>query len=408
VKLRLSLTGLTEAATNPADRPIVKNQPPVLLSYAFRPFFLLGAVFAVLTLIIWLLTLHGVGLPGVTPYWHAHEMLFGLAMAAVAGFSLTAVANWTGRPAVKGAPLFWLLVSWMVGRLAMLFTLSLPAPLILTLDSFFPLLLCFLLGKEIIAGKSHRNFPIIAILVLVVLLNLLFHLGSGGWLPGSDRLSLYLLIHCLLLLITIIAGRITPVFTGNWLRQQGSTLQPVNSNALTLAAIVLTLLVGLSASFAPTHVLTGVLAFAAGLTHAYRLSQWKGLSTTSNPLLFVLHVAYLWLPIGYALLACAVFGWLFTPTAALHALTMGVIGGMVLAVTTRVSLGHTGRPLEAARLTVLAYWLLTLSVIFRVLSPLSTNKYMLMIDLSATSWVLAFGLFLWVYWPILTRAKPVK
>ena len=178
--------------------------------------------------------------------------------------------------------------------------------------------------------------------------------------------------------------------------------------ATPLFFIILTLLVGLSASFTPTSVLTGVLAFAAAITHAYRLSQWKGLSTTSNPLLFVLHVAYLWLPIGYTLLACAVFGWLFTPTAALHALTMGVIGGMVLAVTTRVSLGHTGRPLEAARLTVLAYWLLTLSVIFRVLSPLSTNKYMLMIDLSATSWVLAFGLFLWVYWPILTRAKPAK
>ena len=384
------------------------KQTPVLLSYAFRPFFLLGALFAILVLFAWLLTLHGSGSPVVTPYWHAHEMLLGFAMAAVAGFSLTAVANWTGRAAVHGAPLFWLLVSWLLGRLAMLFSLSLPTPLVLLLDSLFPALLCLLLSKEIIAGKSRRNYPLIAILVAVVFLNVLYHLGSGGWLPGSERLAVYLLIHCLLLLVTIIAGRIAPAFTGNWLRQQGTSLVPVTSNAVDQTALALTLAVGLAASFAPLHMLTGILAFIAALVHGYRLSRWKGLATTSNPLLFVLHVAYLWLPLGYGLLGCSVFGWVFTPTAALHALTMGAIGSMVLAVTTRVGLGHTGRPLQAARLTVLAYWLLTLAVILRVFGPLSQNSYMLLIDLSATGWVLAFALFLWVYWPILTRARVKK
>jgi len=386
----------------------MKNQTPVLLSYAFRPFFLLGAALAILVLLLWLMTLHGSGLPTITPYWHAHEMILGFAMAAVAGFSLTAVANWTGRPAVHGAPLFWLVSSWLLGRLAMLFAAPLPASLVLLLDSLFPVLLCLLLGKEIVAGKSRRNYPLIAIMVAVALFNLLYQLGAGGWLPGSDRLAIYLLIHTLLVLVTIIAGRIAPAFTGNWLRQQGKTLMPVNSDAINKAALALTILLGLSASFAPTHMLTGILAFIAALIHGLRLSRWKGLSTASNPLLFVLHVAYLWLPVGYTLLGCAVFGWIFTPTMALHALTMGAIGGMVLAVITRVGLGHTGRPLQAARLTVLAYWLLSLAVLLRVLGPLNSSSYMLMIDLSAAGWILAFGLFLWVYWPILTRAKPAR
>jgi len=161
----------------------------------------------------------------------------------------------------------------------------------------------------------------------------------------------------------------------------------------------------LSASFIPTHWATGVLAFATAIVHGFRLSRWKGMATTSNPLLFVLHVAYLWLPIGYALLACAAFGWLFTPSAALHALTMGAIGSMVLAVTTRVALGHTGRPLQAARLTVFAYWLLMLATLVRVLGPLTGKNYLLMIDLSATGWMLAFAIFTWVYWPILSRPR---
>lgn len=196
-----------------------------------------------------------------------------------------------------------------------------------------------------------------------------------------------------------------PGFTGNWLRQQGQDRLPVNSEFVNQAALVLTILVGLAASFRPMHPLTGVLAFSAAVVHGARLFRWRGLATISNPLLFVLHAAYLWVPVGYALLGCAIFGWIFTPTSALHALTMGAIGSMVLAVTTRVALGHTGRPLQAARLTVFAYWILMLAVLVRVLGPLSGGAYMLMIDLSALGWVLAFSIFTWVYWPILSRPK---
>ena len=379
--------------------------PPVLFSYAFRPFFLLNGIFAVVIVFLWVMALHGLGPANATALWHSHEMLVGFALAAVAGFSLTAVATWTGRPAVKGAPLVLLVAFWLAGRAAMLLNGQLPAGIVVSLDMLFPILLALLLSREIIAARNRRNYPLVVIVFGIAALNGLYHAGAVQRLPGMDRLAIYLLIHTLLLLVTIIAGRIVPSFTGNWLRQQGRDGMPVDTGGVNQATLALTLSTGLAASFLPMHWLTGLLAFATAGAHAYKLSRWQGMKTTSNPLLFVLHVAYLWLPIGYALLGCAVFGWLFTPAAALHALTMGAIGSMVLAVTTRVALGHTGRPLAASRLTVFAYFLLMLAVLGRVLSPLTGNAYLSMIDISAAGWMLAFALFTWVYWPILCRPR---
>jgi len=381
------------------------KKAPVLLSYAFRPFFLLNGLFAMLIICLWVMTLHGSGLPGATSLWHSHELLIGFAMAAVAGFSLTAVANWTGRPAIHGTPLALLVFCWLAGRIVMVLMAWLPASLVFFLDMLFPVLLGVLLSREIIAGRSRRNYPLVAIVFVIAGLNGLYQLGAGQWLPGYDRLAIYLLINTLLLLVVIIAGRIVPSFTGNWLKQQGQDQMPVNSEYVNKASLALTLFVGVAASFMPMHPLTGILAFTAALVHFLRLVRWRGLATLSNPLLFVLHVAYLWLPIGYALLGCAVFGWVFTPTAALHALTMGAIGSMVLAVTTRVALGHTGRPLQAARLTVLAYLILMIAVLVRVLGPLNGKAYMMMIDISAMGWILSFAIFTWVYWPVLTRPR---
>lgn len=381
------------------------SRTPVLLSYAFRPFFLFNGIYAILIVLAWVMTLHGRGLPMATPLWHSHEMLIGFGMATVAGFSLTAVANWTGRPAVNGLPLGILVSTWIAGRIAMVSYGWLPASLVFLVDMLFPVLLLILFGREVITARNQRNYPLVAILMFVVLLNALYHAGVNLWLPGYERLAIYLLIHTLALLVTIIAGRIVPAFTGNWLRSQGKTDMPVNSDMVNRLALWLTIVLGLAASLMPFHPATGVLAFVTALVHAFRLSRWKAFATTSNPLLFVLHVAYLWLPIGYALLGCSVFGWLFLPTAALHALTMGAIGSMVLAVTTRVALGHTGRPLQAARATVLAYWIFMIAVLIRVLGPLSGENYLMMIDLSATGWMLSFAIFTWVYWPILTQPR---
>jgi uncharacterized protein involved in response to NO len=168
----------------------MNSKTPVLLSYAFRPFFLMNGVFAIFIVFAWVLTLHGKGLAMMTPLWHSHEMLIGFSMATVAGFSLTAVANWTGRPAVKGIPLALLAFSWLAGRLAMMLLGPLPAGLVFLLDTLFPALLFLLFGREVIIARNQRNYPLVAILFVVVLLNTLYHLGPG-WIPGSDRLAIH-------------------------------------------------------------------------------------------------------------------------------------------------------------------------------------------------------------------------
>jgi uncharacterized protein involved in response to NO len=373
----------------------------VFLSYAFRPFFLLNGIFAMLVVALWIMILHGVGpatLPPDTLMWHGHEMIVGFAMAAIAGFVLTAIATWTGRPPVSGTPLGLLVAAWLAGRGAMLFAGRLPGPLVGAVDLVFPILLCFLSGREIVASANRRNFPIVAIAALLGLLDLGYHVGDA-------RTFVYLLIHLVLVLITIIAGRIVPNFTTNWLRARGYTTLPVNTTFLDITTILLTVVTGVGASFFPDSFVTGGLAFAAAGIHGFRLSRWRGLATAKEPLLFILHVAYLWLPVGYALMACAVFGWLFPPTAALHALTMGGVGSMILAVTTRVALAHTGRPLHAARLTVIAYWVFSLAVIMRVLGPVFEDNALTLIDMSALGWIFTFAMFSWVYWPVLTGPR---
>ena len=380
------------------------------LSYAFRPFFLLNGIFAVVALAIWIFALHGAGpatLPVDIVYWHGHEMLVGFVMATIAGFILTAVATWTGRPALKGVPLAVLVLAWLVGRLAMGIAGMLSSVWVAALDMLFPLLLIAFVAREVFGGGSQRNYPIVFITVLLALFNFIYHSSEMGLVHlslGADRIALYLMIHLVLLLITVISGRIVPSFSANWLKAHGQKRLPKTNALLDRLAILLTISTGLFAAFLPVSPVTGYLAFAAALAHGVRLIGWRGFATWSEPLLFVLHAAYLWLPLGYLLLGCAVFGWLIPPTVALHALTMGATGFMVLAVTTRVALAHTGRKLHAARLTVCAYWILFLAIVLRVLSPFFGN-YLAVVDLAAIGWMLAFSIFTWVYWPILTGPR---
>jgi len=378
------------------------------MSYAFRPFFLLNGLFAIAVVIAWLMALHGSGLaspPATMLYWHGHEMVVGFGMAAVAGFVLTAVATWTGRPPVRGKLLGMLVFSWLLGRLTMMVAPQLPYWLVASVDTIFPFLLAFLLGREVAGGRNRRNYPIVGIALVLAVLNFLYHLGAMRILPGMDRLALYFMIHVLLLMITVIAGRIIPNFTANWLRAQGHERLPENhplTDRITLAA---TLATGVSVSLTPFGPVTGIIATVAALSHAVRLARWRGLATTSEPLLFVLHVAYVWLPVGYAVTALAAFGLVFPATAALHALTMGAVGNMILAVTSRVALAHTGRSLHAPRLIVISYVLLNAAVVARILGPLNSGLYIEMINLSALGWIVAFALFAGVYWPVLTRPR---
>ncbi|GMR17198.1 MAG: NnrS family protein [Gammaproteobacteria bacterium] len=382
--------------------------PHPFLSYAFRPFFLLNGLFAMVVISVWLAALHGIRLaapPAAMLYWHGHEMVVGFAMAAVAGFVLTAVATWTGRPPLQGKLLGVLVFSWLCGRLIMMTAAWLPYWLVASVDSIFPFLLALLLGREVLGGGNRRNYPIVGIILVLAGLNLLYHLGVMRIVPGMDRLALYLLIHIVLLMITVIAGRIIPNFTANWLRARGHERLPASHALLDGVTVVATIATGVSVSLDPSGPVSGILATVAALAHAVRLARWRGLATVSEPLLFVLHVAYLWLPAGYALTALAAFDLVLPASAALHALTMGGIGNMILAVTTRVALAHTGRALHAPRLIAISYAILNAAVVARVLSPLDPGRYLQLIDLSALGWIATFAIFSWVYWPVLTRRR---
>ena len=382
------------------------------LSYAFRPFFLLGALSAIIVMALWTMGLSTIGpvaLQANPMLWHAHEMLFGFIMAVVAGFVMTAVAMWTGRIRLHGAPLGWLVLTWLAGRGVMMIAAQLPGLLVAGIDMLFPLSLVFFFSREVLVAGSRRNYVIVGIVVVMAILNLLYHAGASGLLAGLDRTALMLMIHVVLVLVTAIAGRIVPSFTANWLRGQGLLPEgrqaPRSTVAVEAATLGLTVATGLAVTFAPLSLWSGALAVATGVIHGFRLSRWSGLATLSEPLLLVLHVAYLWIPIGYLLIAWSVFGSVYPASVALHALTMGGIGSMILAMMTRVALGHTGRPLHAARLTVMAYIILTLAIGIRLLGPLTGLQYMRTVEFAAGGWILAFVIFVWVYWPILTRPR---
>ena len=381
-----------------------------LLSYAFRPFFLAMAIFAVLSMLVWVFAMHGRGpdfLPINTVYWHSHEMLIGFAMAAVAGFTLTAVSTWTGRRPISGAWLLALVLAWLAGRVAMVFGGVLPAVWVAAIDMLFPLLLAVAMAIEVVLAGNRRHFPIVLLLLMMLLFNGVYHLAAAGYIDmqwDGERIGMYLLLHLLLIFITVIGGRIVPYFTANWLRAKGEARLPRQGGVIDRLVIPFTLLTGLFASLLPLNRMTGLMALGAALSHAWRLSRWRGLSTVREPLLFVLHVAYLWLPVGYLLAAGSVLGWGIQPMAALHALTVGAIAFMILAVSTRVGLAHTGRPLHALRALVIAYCLMLFAVIVRVLSPYG-SAYFEMVNWAAAGWMASFAVFLWVYWPILLSPR---
>ncbi len=375
-----------------------------LLSVAFRPFFLIGSFCAFGVIFFWTIGLLGIGPMSGFPnlyLWHAHEMVFGFVLAVVAGFSLTAVATWTGRPPIKDAKLVWLIFAWSVGRIAMVYSPHWPAMLVAVADLLFPCLLAIFFGREVIAANNQRNLPLVVVVALFAALNLLFHLGNAIN-PALRRTALLLAVHLILLLVAVIAGRIIPSFTTNWMRATGKTTQklPRSLAAVDNTALILTAITGLAITFAPAHPASAAIAWIAAVAHAIRLSHWSGLHTRREPLLLILHLAYLWFPLGYALTGLAVFSG-YSSSVALHALTIGVIAGMIIAMMSRVALGHTGRPLHAARLTVFAYTLWMLTTVIRLSGPLWPAYYIYTVETAASMWMVTFALFAWVYWPIL-------
>lgn len=378
-----------------------------LLRYGFRPFFLGAALFALVAMAIRLGNVFGIvaGGPALRDptLWHAHEMVFGYASAVVAGFALTAVPNWTGRLPISGTPLLALCALWLAGRLALLIEF-IPPPVAATIDASFLPILAVVLGREILAGRNFRNIPVCALIMLLAAANIVSHLEALDivpWAGYGERAG----IGMLCLLIGLIGGRIVPSFTNNWLGRQGlvraATPQPLLERFVHVASAVALVAWIVAPDAAPTGV---ALLIAAG-AHAFRLFGWRGWRAWREPLVLVLHVAYAWIAIGYLLLGLAAVADGTLRSAGLHALGVGAIGGMTLAVMTRATLGHTGRLLRANAGTVLIYTAIALSAAARVGAGLLAGAYIPLLITAAVLWLIAFALFVGFYGPMLLAPR---
>ena len=375
-----------------------------VLASGFRLAFLLAGSAAALLIPAWVAILvYGAPFGSDWPptLWHAHEMLFGFIAAAIAGFLLTAVPSWTGRRGFGGAPLVVLGTLWLGARVLNATSASWPAALVLVVDVAFLTALAGLFAPPLLRERN-RNTPLLLVLALLVACNVVFHRALGRHDPPAAAHALLIGIDIALLLVTIVGGRIIPAFTATALRASGSTRRVRTRADIDRAGIAVMAVVGLVDLGWPGGRAAAALAAIAALLQALRLLQWRTSATAGEPMVWVLHAAYAWLPLGLALKCVALLWGLAVSAFWLHALTVGVLATMILGVMTRVALSHTGRPMQADTLTTAAYVLLLLAALTRVFGlGLPGIDYASVIVLSAFFWSVAFALFLIVYGPML-------
>lgn len=378
---------------------------PALLSHGFRPFFLLAGIWAASAMVFWVILLSGI-MPfpiAFTPMeWHSHAFLFGFLSSVISGFLLTAVPNWTGRLPVAGWPLAGLVGLWALGRVAVMVGAGWPVGLVAAADLALPLALLGFLTREIITGRNWRNLPVLGLVALFALANAVFHVEAAQG-SAHEGYGLRMGLAAVLLLIALIGGRIVPSFTRNYLAKRQETLLPIAFNRADGAVLGLTIAALLAFVILPYSGLTAGLSLATGVAHLWRLARWRGYQTRDEPLVWVLHVAYAMLALGFLAVGAASLD-LMPHSGARHVWLAGGIGLMTLAIMTRASLGHSGLPLTASRPITLLYLALIAAVVARLLAGFMPGEIWLL-HLSAACWVLAFGGFSIVYWPILTRPK---
>lgn len=387
-------------------------------SYGFRPFFLGAAVYAVVLMSLWLAFIvstqgggDGSWLPiSGSPYaWHAHELALGFSMAAVGGFLLTAVPNWTGALPVKGLPLAGLFALWLAGRIVMLLSGILPPVLVAGVDVAFVPVLAGAAVRQLLVKPAARNFVLVAILGVITCANAIYHLGVHGAVSVDPLAPIRGVVLAVAVMIAIIGGRIIPAFTHNWLNVRRSPGQMPTRNAKLDAAAVLSV-----AAFAgvdiwqPSSFAAGLFAAVAACLNAIRLYGWRGWQTRSEPIVWILHLGYAWLVAGLILSAVAALTATIPASLAYHAFGAGAAATMILAVMSRASLGHTGRKLIAPPLAVWSYWAITLAAVLRVFGPmLATAPAVsgIVLGVAAMAWIAAFSLFAIAYAPILTGPR---
>ena len=379
---------------------------PAVLSFGFRPFFLLGALWAALAMALWVAMLAGkLTLPtAFDPVsWHAHEFLFGYLGAVIAGFLLTAVPNWTGRLPVTGWPLAALTAAWLAGRAAVTVSLGLPPIVVAIADLTLTVALAALLGREIVAGRNWRNLPVVGLLVLFGCANALFHWEAASGAYAAQGMGLRMGLAAVLMMIAVIGGRIVPSFTRNWLTKQGAGRLPTPPmQRFDLAALGLLLAALLAWVAAPLAPITGMALALAGLVHLARMARWAGHRTLAEPLVLVLHLGYVFVPLGALAGAVEILGprWVGTGSAQ-HLWMAGALGLMTLAVMTRATLGHTGQALTAGRGTIAIYAAVIIAVLARIAAGAWPEAADMLHSLSGTSWIAAFAGFAALYGPLL-------
>lgn len=382
-----------------------------VLSFGFRPFFLLGALWAAFAMAMWISMLAG-GLVLATRFdivsWHAHEFLFGYLSAIIAGFLLTAVPNWTGRLPVLGWRLGALVALWISGRLAIAFSAFMPALLVALIDLMFAIALGLLIAREIVAGRNWRNLIVLVMLTVFTLANLLFHMEAGQGAYAAQGIGLRLGLAAVLMMISVIGGRIVPSFTRNWLVKSGSDARPVPPMQAFDKVVLMITLAGLAFwVFWPDWPVTGLMLLLVGIFQTVRLVRWKGLNTLSEPLVWVLHLGYGLVPLGALFVGMDIlFPEISGLAAPQHVWMAGATGLMTLAVMTRATLGHTGRALHADSATLAIYLALISSVSVRLAAGMFPDVALTLYILSALLWISAFGGFAIAYGGLLLRPKP--
>jgi uncharacterized protein involved in response to NO len=379
------------------------NKGPALFAYGFRPFFLGAALFAGVAIPLWILLLAGTGHANFSyapREWHVHEMLFGFLPAVIAGFLFTAMPNWTDRPPITGMPLMLLWALWLAGRLVMAIP-WLPLVVSALVDGAFLVAVAIIVWREIVSGRAWDRVPIGLLISLYAGANLLFHdlVLSNAATDLSERMALAVIM----MLLALIGGRVTPSFTSDFLSERGKSEQPSPFSRFDGVSILLAGIAAIAWTAWPAALATGWLLIATGVVNLVRLSRWYGWITWREPLVLILHLGYGWLAMSWLILGGAIFGLGVHPADAVHALTTGAVGSMTLAIMTRASLGHTGRPRHAGPMTVIIYLFVNLGAMLRVFGPATVLSTPLVLGLSATAWSGAYLLFALVYGRYLFR-----
>ncbi|MBR1133388.1 NnrS family protein [Bradyrhizobium iriomotense] len=372
-----------------------------LFANSFRPFFLLAAIQAGLSILAWLPMFYGelsVTSAFAPRDWHVHEMLYGFLPAVITGFLFTAIPNWTGRLPIQGTSLGALLVVWLAGRAAVTLSAEIGWSFALVVDAAFLALVVAAATREIIAGGNWRNLPVVVLVLMLLAGNVGFHLEAH--VEGAADVSIRVGISVVMLLIALIGGRIIPSFTRNWLVKFNPGRLPVPFGRFDGAVIGSSALALIAWIVAPLNMITGVVMVVVGVLHLVRLARWAGDRTTRERLLLILHVGYVFMPLGFILNALAAFGEL-PPSAGIHAWMAGAAGTMTLAVMTRASLGHTGQALTASPATQAIYAAIVVAALARVCAVVVPAHGDVLLHVAAFGWVGAFLGFAVAFGPLL-------